>query len=649
MLKTHQLARPVGHRGHRSLACFLRWTAMTALVAGSGSLALAQGPVGPAAPTRPVAPTAGTTVTPPSTAGGGSLSPKRTSKVDPRSLKVFAVVGGETIGRDKLIQECVRRYGNEVLDSLVNKQLILAACQEKGIVVTEADVHEEIHRMAAKFQLSADRWLEVIESERDMPPAKYMNDVVWPLLALRRIAASDVEVTPADLKNAWESEFGEKVRVRVIAASTKEKAEQIYAMAKANPAEFGNIAKDHSEDRTSASGRGWIPPIARHVGDPAVEKTVFALRDGEISPIIFAGNQFLFFHCEQHDPAIEVPPADQKRAEELLAERIRDEKLRVAAKQLMTDLKSRTAIQTYLPGAAQRGPAGVAATVGKTTITTEAMETECLLRHGQEILRGEINRQLLRTELTTAKLTVSDEDLKAEVARAAETYGYIDATGRPDTKAWLDFVTGESGSTAELYIEDAVWPSAALKKLVESQIAVTDEDLQKGFDANYGSRVEALAIVLSAERQAQKVWEMAKQNPTPEFFGELAYQYSIEPVSRANRGRVPPIQRYGGRPTLEEEAFRLKAGELSGIVSVGDKLLILLCTGHTDPVVADFRAVKDELYRDIYEKKLRIKMGERFETISTSAQVDNFLEGISQAAKRPAPAISTRPTGPAPR
>ena len=64
--------------------------------------------------------------------------------------------------------------------------------------------------------------------------------------------------------------------------------------------------------------------------------------------------------------------------------------------------------------------------------------------------------------------------------------------------------------------------------------------------------------------QAQKVWDLARNNPTDAFFAELAQQYSVEPASRGNGGKVPPIRRYGGSPLIEEEAFKLKAGRAVG-------------------------------------------------------------------------------------
>ena len=95
---------------------------------------------------------------------------------------------------------------------------------------------------------------------------------------------------------------------------------------------------------------------------------------------------------------------------------------------------------------------------------------------------------------------------------------------------------------------------------------------------------------------------------------------------------MPPIRKHSGQPKLEEEAFRLKPGELSGILAMGDKFIVMQCVGRIKTEQApDFAAVKDELQKDIYEKKLRIAMSERFDKLLSSAKIDNYLAGTRQA------------------
>ncbi len=72
---------------------------------------------------------------------------------------IVAVVNGQRITRSHLARECIRRFGEDVLESEVNKRLILAACAENGITITAQDVEREVDRMATKFSVPKDQWL----------------------------------------------------------------------------------------------------------------------------------------------------------------------------------------------------------------------------------------------------------------------------------------------------------------------------------------------------------------------------------------------------------------------------------------------------------------------------------------------------------
>ena len=66
----------------------------------------------------------------------------------------MASVNREQISRQQLATACVKRFGKPVLESIVNKHLIMQACLEKGIQITEQDVEVEVQKMAEKFGLS---------------------------------------------------------------------------------------------------------------------------------------------------------------------------------------------------------------------------------------------------------------------------------------------------------------------------------------------------------------------------------------------------------------------------------------------------------------------------------------------------------------
>jgi parvulin-like peptidyl-prolyl isomerase len=567
--------------------------------------------------------------------------PASAAPAQPAPLPVVAVVNGEQIQRQTLQQECLRRYGKEVLDSVISKQIIMQACQARGITITAKDVEDEIYHVANKFGLSIDRWLTLLETERDVDPQQYRRDIIWPTLALRRIAAKQMDVTPDEFRQAFESEYGPRVNARLIAVSSRAKAEQLLAKARAAPDKFPQLAKENSEDKASASAYGIIPPIRKHLGDANLEQVAFGLKEGEISPIVQVGNMHVLLKCEKQLSRTYISSQNLPEIEKQLTERIREHKMRVQTAEVFQGLQKQTKIvNVYNDQKLQQQYPGVAAIINGSQLTVLQLSEECLDRHGRSVLEGEINRKLLVQELRRRNKTVEEQDIDREVVRAAEAYGYV-KNGKPDVDAWLKAVTEQDGTTVDLYVRDAVWPSVALKKLVGENVQVTEEDLKKGFESNFGERVEVLAIVLNSHRQAQTVWDMARQNPTERFFGELAQQYSIEPTSRENAGKVPPIRKHSGQPLVEKEAFQLKPGELSGIVAVGDKYVVMRCLGRTTPVVKEFNLVKDELFKDIHEKKVRVAMAKEFDRLKETGQVDNFLAGTSQSGKRPAAATST--------
>jgi parvulin-like peptidyl-prolyl isomerase len=641
------------------------------LVAGPQAVAQApQQPAGNGSPIR-IAPTAPSTpstrqampaaVQPNQTttaprAGAPTISgvqPATMTKSSPppsSTLQVMAVVNGEQITRTDLGRECIRRYGDEVLESMVNRQLIADACAQKGIQVSDNDVSAEIDKVAGRFGLSRDRWLTLLREERGFGEEQYRREVLWPMLALRQLVASEIDVTDVDLKKAFESEFGPKVRARLIAMDDPQKAAQVRAMAMADPNSFGELSKKNTIEPGVASAYGVIPPIRRHLGDPHLEQVAFSLKQGQISEVVHVANMYYILKCEEVMPPQLLSNQQIAEQQSRMKEKIKENKLRTSAGEFFEKRKADAKISLLVgskadPQLQQQNP-GVAAIVNGKQLTLAQLADECITRHGNDVLEGEINRKILQQELNRKRVTIDSPDIDTEVSRAADAYGMVTPDGKPDVERWLKSITEQPGATVDIYVRDAVWPSVALKKLVGAQVQVADEDLRKSYESNYGERVELQAIVFTDLRQAQKVWDLARNNNTEPFFSELAQQYSVEPSSRSNGGKVPPIRRFGGSPVIEEEAFKLKAGDISGIVAVDGQFIIMRCLGRTKPVPTDFNTVRSELVKDIQEKKLRSLMTKEFDRLREVAQVDNFLAGTSQNGGKPASPVTLSPNSP---
>ena len=116
--------------------------------------------------------------------------------------QIVATVNGEEIGRQELAQQCLAEFGKDVLETMMNKYLIVTYCEKHNITVTKAEVDEEIGRLAKKFAIPVDQWLQMLKDERGIKPEQYANEIIWPMLALRKLAAERIQPTQQELDEA---------------------------------------------------------------------------------------------------------------------------------------------------------------------------------------------------------------------------------------------------------------------------------------------------------------------------------------------------------------------------------------------------------------------------------------------------------------
>ena len=559
---------------------------------------------------------------------------QRNEASDAPRVQTLAVVNGSSITRQEVSNECVRRFGTEVLESLINKMLVFDECQKLGIKITEQDVNDELTNNAAKLGWTAERYVKLQCEERNISVDRLKRDILWSELALRRLAESQTQVSPQEISERLEFEFGPKIQVRQLVVDTQDEAIKLLAAAQADPASFEKICKDHSVDRNSASLGGLLPPIRRNSGFPDFENMAFSLAEGEFSQPFPVEKQFVVMKCLKKIPADKLSEPEVAVASDRIEAELSREKLRGAALKLFERMQANSKIENVMnnPELRRQNP-GVAALVNGKPVQQKLVAEECIVRFGKTMLAVLIRNRLLEQSLQAAGKTLSEEEtgqlINAEIAQAAVKSGFV-ANGKPQVEAFLKFVSQKDASKVEFYIEDVVWPTIALQELVKQNVKVSEEDIQKSFEANYGPHVEVRAMMFRDHRSASEIWKMATANPTEEFFGKLANQYSIEPMSKNNFGHIPPVQKYSGQPTLEAEAFALQPGEISKVIQLGDYWTFLYCRGRTTPKTNDVEEVREYIVKDVTTRKMYVEMEHARQKMFKEAQIDNYLTGTSQ-------------------
>ena len=131
--------------------------------------------------------------------------------------------------------------------------------------------------------LGREAWLRTLDKERGISPIQYARDIIYPALALRKLAAPTVQVTAKDIKNSFEAQYGDKLRCRMIMVDKLQTAKEIWEELRKNPGGFEKLAMERSMDSGSRSLGGLLAePISRHAYPQNVSDAAFyQLVDGD--------------------------------------------------------------------------------------------------------------------------------------------------------------------------------------------------------------------------------------------------------------------------------------------------------------------------------------------------------------------------------
>ncbi len=280
----------------------------------------------------------------------------------------IALVNGEPITRGQLADECIVRKGNEILETLIARKLIEQEIRKRKLDVTPAEIDREIEDVAMRLGggMGREAWLRTLDKERGISPAQYARDIIYPTIALRKLAIGRVQVTEQDMKDAFEANFGARLHCRIITVGTQREAVQIWEELKANPDAFPNIAKQKSTDSATRALGGFLAdPIARHahprsVSDPAFAQLVdgnpkdkdpaHAPKDGDFTgPIQVNDVSWIIIKREAVDPPKNVDPNDKLIRQQLHAQ-LQEVKIKEAMTKVFEELMDAAAIDNRLSG-----------------------------------------------------------------------------------------------------------------------------------------------------------------------------------------------------------------------------------------------------------------------------------------------------------
>lgn len=283
------------------------------------------------------------------------------------------------------------------------------------------------------------------------------------------------------------------------------------------------------------------------------------------------------------------------------------------------------------PGAPQPEPDRrvVGYIYGNVPITREELGDFLIARGGYEKLELLANKKIIEIEAARRGITVTPVEIKAGLEEDLRGLGIK----REDFEK---HVLPRYNKSLYEWVEDVIKPKLLLTKMCKDRVKVTDEDIKKEFDNRFGERRQA-KIICWAEadhRAAQAQWAEARKGDAE--FDAIAKQQADQNLAAAC-GLVKPVGRHSEAQdaVVVETLYRMKVGEISGLLKVPAGLMCVKCTAIVPPeagVTLDEK-MQSALRTELAQRRLDQEIPKCFHELKKAAAPNLLLKGPPSAAE----------------
>ncbi len=260
----------------------------------------------------------------------------------------------------------------------------------------------------------------------------------------------------------------------------------------------------------------------------------------------------------------------------------------------------------------------VVASVNGEPITKDQLYDTMVQQYGPDVLDSLISDKIVELESKAKNITITDADIDKELQKYIEQYG---------GQAAFEQALASSGYTMDA-IKKNVKMNLTMVKLLEPEITITDDELQKYFDENKSSfdqpeKVKASHILVDTEEKAKEVKDKLAAG---EDFAKLAAEYSSDTGTKDNGGDLGFFGKGEMVPEFEQVAFTLEVGQVSEPVKSDYGYHIIKVVEKQAAKEATFEASKAEVKDAVLQQKLPDAYNTWIQDKYTKYKIENTLK-----------------------
>ena len=254
----------------------------------------------------------------------------------------------------------------------------------------------------------------------------------------------------------------------------------------------------------------------------------------------------------------------------------------------------------------------------------------------RNVLDRMIGQRLLEQEAKTAGVSVTDDEVKAQIAKLKTQF-----KSEEDFKKEL---TREGMSEAQLM--DEARKGYTLQKFIEakiaSQVTVSDQDVQKFYDQNKDRlqqpervhlrhilvKVDAKVTPDEKKKAKEKADALLARVKAGEDFGKLARENSDDPGSKVNGGDLSWVSKGQTVPPFEQAAFALKKpNDISPVVESQFGYHVIQLIERKDAGLVPLTEVKENISSFLKNKLIQQRLEDHVKELreKNKAEIQVFI------------------------
>jgi parvulin-like peptidyl-prolyl isomerase len=224
-------------------------------------------------------------------------------KTFPLAQGVVATVNGEPVQRDQLVSRLLEYQGDEALELMINRALLLQAAKRSGVQVTDEETKKKLAELRASYKKPEE--FQAFLTRSNMSEKVFHDQVKYTLL-MERVVLKESPVTEADLT---------RYDARMMLAPSRNAAlEWINELDGGK--DFGRLAEERSLDEQGRISGGRMRPflktemldVWRALDEQKVKPGTYTK-----TPVLLTDANWGIIKLEGVLPASELKPEERKR------------------------------------------------------------------------------------------------------------------------------------------------------------------------------------------------------------------------------------------------------------------------------------------------------------------------------------------------